>query len=37
VPVQPAPNGQTVQDWDNPGIPYVLINRQGPAAQVLGP
>ncbi|HEY6816092.1 MAG TPA: CARDB domain-containing protein, partial [Croceibacterium sp.] len=37
VPVQPAGNGQTEQDWDGGGIPYVLINRRGPAAQVIAP
>src|SRR5690606_8012545 len=35
VPVQPAANGQTRQDWDGAGLPYVLVNQQGAAAQVL--
>ncbi|MGB3802622.1 MAG: LamG-like jellyroll fold domain-containing protein, partial [Sphingopyxis granuli] len=35
VAAQPPANGATGQDFDADGLPYVLVNHQGAAAQVL--
>ena len=35
VPLQPSGAGESVQDFDSAGLPYVLFNHRGPAAQVV--